>query len=145
MTGFEHILAVGLIQEGLVDEGLKVIADIRARYDGARRNPFDEAECGHHYARAMASWGAVVELAGFDYDGRSGVMRFAPRIPSTQHFWSTGDAFGTLVLDDTQAILTVREGSVRLSRLHLPNRAVIQLDESSLSAGTTLSFPHPGP
>ena len=118
MTGFEHILAVGLISEGLVDEGLKVIADIRARYDGERRNPFDEAECGHHYARAMASWGAVVALTGFDYDGRSGVMRFAPRIAGVRHvFWSTGNAFGTF--DTVERTLQVTEGDVFLTAVEL--------------------------
>ena len=118
MTGFEHILAVGLISEGLVDEGLKVIADIRARYDGERRNPFDEAECGHHYARAMASWGAVVALTGFDYDGRSGVMRFAPRLPDVgEIFWSTGNAFGTF--DVAERKLEVREGDLNLTAVEL--------------------------
>ena len=118
MTGFEHILAVGLIAEGLVDEGLKVIADIRARYDGERRNPFDEAECGHHYARAMASWGAVIALTGFDYDGRTGVMRFAPRTPDVRRiFWSTGDAFGTF--DTVERTLHVREGDLYLTSVEL--------------------------
>jgi hypothetical protein len=50
---------------------------VRERFAGARRNPFDEAECGHHYARALASWGLIVALTGFSYDGRSGVMPFA--------------------------------------------------------------------
>ena len=47
--------------------GAAVIRAIRARYDGRKRNPFDEAECGHHYARAMASWAAVLALSGFHY------------------------------------------------------------------------------
>ena len=29
----------------------------------------EEAECGHHYARAMASWAAVLALSGFRYHG----------------------------------------------------------------------------
>ncbi|MEV5962844.1 GH116 family glycosyl-hydrolase [Kribbella sp. NPDC051952] len=118
MTGFEHILAVGLITEGLVDEGLKVITDIRARYDGERRNPFDEAECGHHYARAMASWGAVIALTGFDYDGRTGVMRFAPKLPGMQTlFWSTGNAYGTY--DLTTQTLHTREGHPNITSIEV--------------------------
>ena len=53
MTGFEYAAAVGMLYEGLEAEGLTCIGLIRARYDGLHRNPFDEAECGHHYARAM--------------------------------------------------------------------------------------------
>jgi hypothetical protein len=141
MTGFEHILAVGLISEGMVDEGLQVITDIRNRYDGERRNPFDEAECGHHYARAMASWGAVVTLSGFDYDGRTGVMRFAPRHPSSNHFWSTGNAFGTLALSSTEAVLHVREGILHLTELHLPDLSPFPSPTTTLPAGTTVRLP----
>jgi hypothetical protein len=46
---------------------LEIIMAIRARYDGLKRNPFNEAECGHHYARAMASWAAILALSGFEY------------------------------------------------------------------------------
>ncbi|MFC9693537.1 GH116 family glycosyl-hydrolase [Kribbella sp. NPDC056951] len=133
MTGFEHILAVGLIQEGLIDEGLQVITDIRARYDGERRNPYDETECGHHYARAMASWGAVVALTGFDYDGRTGAMRFGT--PGT-HFWSTGNAFGTLDHNG----LHVREGTLFLTSLSLPGEPPITLTGDTLAAGSTIPF-----
>ena len=76
MTGFEYTAAVGMIQEGMVDEGLSLIEAVRDRYDGRRRNPFNEAECGHHYARAMASWSAVLALTGFDYDARTGTLLF---------------------------------------------------------------------
>ena len=62
MTGFEYTAAVGMIYEGMEEEGLQVMQNIRDRYDGAKRSPFDEAECGHHYARAMASWASVVAL-----------------------------------------------------------------------------------
>ena len=68
MTGFEYTAAVGMLYEGQT-RGLKCIAAIRDRYDGRKRNPFDEAECGHHYARAMATWAAVLALTGFRYSG----------------------------------------------------------------------------
>ncbi len=51
MTGFEYTAAVGMLYEGMTAEGLACIGDIRDRYDGRKRSPFDEAECGHHYAR----------------------------------------------------------------------------------------------
>ncbi len=76
MTGFEYTAAVGLLYEGDVESGLEVIRNIRARYDGKKRSPFDEAECGHHYARAMASWAAVPALSGFAWDGVAKAMAF---------------------------------------------------------------------
>ena len=65
MTGFEYCAAVGMIYEGMTDEALTCIRSIRDRFDGAKRNPFSEPECGHHYARSMASWASVSSLRGF--------------------------------------------------------------------------------
>ena len=53
---------------------------MRERFSGRRRNPFDEAECGHHYGRALASWGLVLALAGFHYDGRDGASLSIPQV-----------------------------------------------------------------
>jgi non-lysosomal glucosylceramidase len=61
-TGVEYTAAVGLVVDGQVDAALRIVEDVRSRYDGRRRNPFDEVECGHHYVRAMASWGLVESL-----------------------------------------------------------------------------------
>jgi hypothetical protein len=93
MTGFEYAAAVGLLYEGDTAEGLRVIRDIRARYDGRKRNPFDEAECGYHYARAMASWAAVLALSGFQYSGVEKSIEFAGT--EGTFFWSNGWAWGT--------------------------------------------------
>ncbi|MDX2967702.1 GH116 family glycosyl-hydrolase [Kribbella solani] len=126
MTGFEHILAVGLMSEGMIDEGIHLVTDIRHRYDGERRNPYDEAECGHHYARAMASWGAVIQLTGFGYDAHTGVMRFTPHHPDVRRvFWSTGDAYGTF--DTGTHTLQVHEGDPHVTSIYL-NNLPIQLD-----------------
>src|SRR4029079_17884835 len=94
MTGFEYTVAVHLLYEGRVDEGLRVIQAIRDRYDGEKRNPFDEAECGHHYARAMASWGAVLALTGFQYVAATGRLTFAAAEGPASWFWSNGAAWG---------------------------------------------------
>jgi non-lysosomal glucosylceramidase len=99
MTGFEYTAAVGLLYEGEVARGLEVIRNVRARYDGKKRSPFDEAECGHHYARAMASWAAVPALSGFSWDGAAKAMAFNPVVADGvgegTFFWSNGDAWGT--------------------------------------------------
>ena len=56
MTGFEYVVAALLAWNGDRLNAERVVRDIRNRYDGRKRNPFDEAECGHHYARALAAW-----------------------------------------------------------------------------------------
>jgi hypothetical protein len=93
MTGFEYTAAVGMIYEGDEEAGLSVIRGIRDRYDGRKRSPFDEAECGYHYARAMASWAAVPAVSGFQYSGVDKAMAFAAR--EGTWFWSNGWAWGT--------------------------------------------------
>jgi len=121
MTGFEYAAAVHMLYEGLVEQGLAHIGDIRARYDGLRRNPFDEAECGHHYARAMASWGAVLALSGFHYSGVTQAMTLAPR--EGAHFWSNGYAWGTCRVkqkaDHYKVSLCVLHGELTLRRFAL--------------------------
>jgi uncharacterized protein (DUF608 family) len=115
MTGFEWTAAVGMLYEGMVEEGLSCISAIRRRYDGKRRNPYDEAECGHHYARAMASWSAVLALTGFHYSAVSGTMRF--QAPDGTHFWSTGDAWGTCTIRGTAGDLQILHGRIEVNEL----------------------------
>ncbi len=128
MTGFEYTAAVHMLYEGQHENGLRLIEAIRSRYDGERRSPFNEAECGHHYARAMASWAAVLALTGFQYSGVTETMRFAPVAGATRRFWSTGDAWGTVRLDPdgagTAVTLTVLAGQLALRRLHVGTGSV---------------------
>jgi uncharacterized protein (DUF608 family) len=101
MTGFEYTAAIHMIYEGMTEEGIKAISDIRNRYDGAKRNPFDEAECGHHYARAMAAWAAINALTGFQYSAVDGTMEFSAS--DGTYFWSTGYSWGTVKIKDGQS------------------------------------------
>ncbi|NPV48140.1 MAG: hypothetical protein HPY69_14400 [Armatimonadetes bacterium] len=121
MTGFEYTAAIGMLYEGQTKAGLKCIQAIRDRYDGLRRSPFDEAECGHHYGRAMASWAAILALTGFHYSAVTGTMSFAP--VEGRHFWSTGYAWGTCRLKRAKqgwkATVEVIEGELALERLVL--------------------------
>ena len=110
-----------MLYEGQTAAGLDCIQAIRDRYDGHRRSPFDEAECGHHYARAMASWGAVLALTGFHYSAVDRAICFAGQ--EGTWFWSTGRAWGQCVQqayeDGVRVTLYVGHGSVELQRIVL--------------------------
>jgi hypothetical protein len=97
MTGFEYTAASQMIFAGMVHEGIECITNIRRRYDGERRNPWDEAECGSHYARAMAAWSGVLALSGFRYDGPNQQIWALPRLPAPgfRSVWATGTGWGS--------------------------------------------------
>ncbi len=134
MTGFEYTAAVGMLYEGQVNNGLECIRNIRDRYDGRKRSPFDEAECGHHYARAMASWAAVLAMTGFGYSGVEKSMTFTAQDGS--FFWSNGYAWGTCSLEkrkrDIQVELSVLHGQLHLSRFILRQFGDRQFDKTLL-------------
>jgi non-lysosomal glucosylceramidase len=83
--------------EGLLEEGLSIVKAARDRYDGWRRNPWDEIECGHHYARAMSSWGVLLALAGLTYSGPEMRMGFDPKMNADgfRTVWTAGSGWGT--------------------------------------------------
>jgi len=143
MTGFEYTAAVGMLYEDLRNDGLKCISNIRDRYDGRKRSPFDEAECGHHYARAMASWAAVLALSGFNYSGVDKSMTFAAQ--DGTFFWSNGYAWGNCSLGRsggrTHVALSVLHGNLSLSRFVLRGFGEVRFDSpQSVKAGEKIEF-----
>ncbi|MBW4028318.1 MAG: hypothetical protein HIU93_13085 [Acidobacteria bacterium] len=105
MTGFEHSAAALMLYSGMVPEGIECIGNIRSRYDGIKRNPWDEAECGHHYARAMASWTSLVALSGFAYDGVQASVVAAPLLSHRKFrcFWATGTGWGSFTYEPSSS------------------------------------------
>lgn len=95
-TGIEYQVAAHMIYENLVDEGLTIVDAVQARQDGVTRNPWNENECGNHYARSMASWALLTALSGFSYDMRKGTIGFSPRIHEEAFdcFFCTGKGWG---------------------------------------------------
>jgi hypothetical protein len=143
MTGFEYTAAVGMLYEGMEEDGLKCIKNIRDRYDGSKRNPFDEAECGHHYARAMASWASVLALTGFHYSAVDGTLSFAD-IEGT-YFWSTGYAYGVVKVQTTnsnyQIALTSLGGKLELKNFELRGKGNKVFDKIQIiEEGDELKF-----
>jgi uncharacterized protein (DUF608 family) len=121
-TGVEYVYAIGLVHEGRAELAEDVVAAARSRFSGKRRNPFDETECGHHYARPLSSWGLIPAMTGFLYDGRTGTMAFAPAPQPSRWFWSSGSAWGTVdqgpTVDGQRSVsLDVMDGRVRVDRV----------------------------
>lgn len=141
MTGFEYCVAVGMLYEGMTDDGLKCIRAIRNRFDGSKRNPFSEPECGHHYARSMASWAAILALSGFHYSGVKKEMSFTGK--PGKYFWSNGDAWGTCQIQNDGTVgLSVLNGTVYLSKLIIGEKTH-RFKGQFICEGETVVFPTP--
>ena len=138
MTGFEYCAATGMLYEGQVENGLKCIRSIRERYEGAKRNPFNEPECGWHYSRSMASWSAILALSDFQYSGVSRTMNFTSS-PGV-YFWSNGYSYGTCEVSETSVRLKVIKGSLNLKTLTLTGRKKAVAEGVVLSEGESGSF-----
>ena len=118
-TGIEYQVAASLIYSGYIDEGLSVVKAVRERHSGFNRNPWDEFECGHHYARAMASWAVMLALSGYQYDGVEHFIAFAPRINKINFstFWSSGSGWGSFEIKGNEIKLKVEYGSLKIAEL----------------------------
>ncbi len=124
-TGIEYQVAAGLAWEGLVDEALQIVRGIDQRYDGVKHNPWNEVECGDHYARALACWGVRHALMGFTFDGPAGTLSFAPRLQPDdfEAFFCAGEGWGTLAQERGPNVqvncVLVAHGKLRLRKLEL--------------------------
>ena len=137
MTGFEYCAAVGMKYEGMGEEALRCFTAVRERFDGAKRNPFDEVECGHHYARAMASWAGVLAWSGFQYSGVEQRMAFTDK--PGKYFWSNGYAWGTCEVSEDDVTLELLKGKLRLKQLKIGDR-VLRLKDASWTPGDKKTF-----
>ncbi len=129
-TGIEYQVAAHLIYEGCTREGLEIVAAVRDRHDGRRRNPWDEVECGHHYARSMASWALLPALSGFSCDVDRQRLRFAPAIHRDEFrsLFTCGKGWGIFAqsgqgIDGTRPSVTVLGGNLDGFTLELGDRA----------------------
>jgi non-lysosomal glucosylceramidase len=140
-TGIEYEVAADLLSEGMLREGLSIIRGIHDRYDGKRHNPWNEVECGDHYARALASWGCLLALTGFLYDGPAGRLGFAPRWrpEDFRAFFSAAEGWGSLSQkrgDGRQEDqVAVKHGRVVLRELVLEVPENVTVKEARVAVG----------
>jgi uncharacterized protein (DUF608 family) len=115
-TGFEYQVASHLMMMGEVEKGLEIVRTARDRYDGRIRNPFDEYECGHWYARAMSSYALLQGLTGVRYDALDQVMYINSRIGDFTSFISTAKGFGNITLENGKPSLDVTYGEITVKK-----------------------------
>ena len=114
-TGIEYQVASHLMLEGFVDEGLQIVRTCRKRYDGKVRNPYNEYECGHWYARAMSSYGLIQGLTGVRYDAVTKTLYIDSRMGDHfRSFLSTAKGFGNVGLDHGTPFIEISYGIIEI-------------------------------
>ncbi len=116
MTGFEYAVACNMLQCGMEKEALELVEAVRDRYDGKKRNPWAELECGASYARAMASYSFLLTYSGFCYDLTKGMIGFKP-IRNGSYFWSIDGAWGSVDVQRNCVKLQVLYGKLHLKQI----------------------------
>jgi hypothetical protein len=112
-TGIEYQVASHLMMQGEVEKGLDIVREARRRYDGTFRNPFNEYECGHWYARALSSYALLQGLTGLRYDAVDRTLHIDSRIGNNfQCFISTETGYGLAGLKNGEPFLEVVSGNI---------------------------------
>ncbi len=138
-TGIEYQVAGHMAWEGMVTEALAICRGVHERHHPARQNPWNEVECGDHYARAMASHGVFLGLCGFECDGPRGVVGFAPRLAPDKFkaAFTSAQAWGSI---EQQRSGTEQRNSVRVRWGNLRVRSLrLEIPENAKLAGFALS------
>lgn len=117
-TGIEYQVAAHLISLDHVAEGLEIVRACRDRYEGAKRNPFGEIECGHWYARAMASYALLQALTGARYDAVEKKLHLAPRLRGDfRSFLAFDGGYGTVGVRNGKPFFETRSGSIEIREI----------------------------
>lgn len=149
-NGCEHQVAGHMIREGLTLEGLAVERAVHDRYHPSRRNPWNEIECGDHYARSMASYGVFLGACGFEYHGPKQHIGFAPKL-SPENFkcaFTSAEGWGAFAQKmengNLKAELAVRWGRLKLKTIALEKSEAASVRASWQSNNLPATFAHDG-
>jgi uncharacterized protein (DUF608 family) len=116
-TGIEYQVASHLLLMGEVEKGLDIVRTCRNRYDGKIRNPFDEYECGHWYARAMSSYGLLQGLTGVRYDAVEKTLYVDSKIGDFKTFLSTDTGFGNVEFKSGKVSVNMVYGNLDVKKV----------------------------
>ncbi len=141
MHGFEYAFGCQLMMAGELKKGVQVFKVVRDRYKGHNRNPYNEIECGSHYARSMTSYGAMLVLSGFAFDLPSGTIAFDPKVQSDgtfQSIWTTGTGWGSVTITDGQMALRILQGNLPIDALTVQGIQMSKQDFEKSADGTII-------
>jgi hypothetical protein len=122
MTGYEYTVAGNLIFSESYDEAISVISWVRERFSGVARNPFDEAECGRHYSRAMIAWGLFLAWTGQKFSAKNKTLKFRANLGNSCLPWFVGSSWGTVQISNNQLILEIKEGEIDVENIDFQGR-----------------------
>ena len=123
-TGIEYQVASHLMRLGFVKEGLDIVRICRERYDGRVRNPFNEYECGHWYARAMSSYALLFGVSGARYDAVEKVLHLEPSIKGDfRSFFSTASSYGTVGVKRGKPFYEAKAGNLEIREIRYTAKA----------------------
>ncbi len=138
-TGVEYTAAAGMLYMGMDKEATRVIKVIRNRYDGFKRNPFNEEECGNHYVRAMASWSAIIALSKFHYSGVD--KTFSITACPGNYFWSNGYSWGNVSVKGNKIVIAVHYGSLHIRSIGSGSHKALNLKQAmTVEEGKSSTF-----
>ncbi|MBM3554007.1 MAG: hypothetical protein FJX47_00455, partial [Alphaproteobacteria bacterium] len=117
-TGIEYQVAAHLAMCGEPEAALDIVAAARRRYDGRLRNPFNEYECGHFYARALASWTLLQAFSGARYDAVTRRLHVQDGGEGTSRvFIATATGFGVVERRGRRVAIDVRSGTISVDAI----------------------------
>ncbi len=119
-TGFEYQVASHLMRFKENDKALEIIKTARNRYDGKKRNPYDEYECGHWYARALSSYSLIQGYTGIRYDSVDKTLVIEKHHNDLTSFLSTADGYGLVHIKDGEVTFEAIEGDVEINKIKSP-------------------------
>ena len=135
MTGFEYQVAGHMIWEGMLEKGLAITKAVHDRYHAIKRNPWNEVECGDHYARAMASYGVYIAASGYSYDGPNEKIGFAPKF-KPENFkaaFTAANGWGTYTQERTEnkliSNIEIKHGELIVKTLNLELPTDVKADD----------------
>lgn len=123
-SGVEHQVAACLAYVGETESAVRLERAVRDRHDGAVRNPWNEIECGNHYARSMSSWALLLAFSGVQWDAPRRRLELSPPGGAFRGLFTTGAAWGRVEVDAEQVRVTVRGGVLDLDELAVGGEVV---------------------